>query len=101
MYHIFKKRDVDTTGGQVSDKQKVDMLSSKFNQFLLTTALVHCTVYERGLESCFRTEFMHILNVILSSAEHDCLFPSLHTLSKNVHKDGLFLDSATYKEMNL
>lgn len=81
MDHIFKKGNVDTTRGQVSDKQKVYMLSSKFDQFLFTTALVHRTVNERGLESCFRTQLVHILNVILSSAEDDCLFPSLHTLS--------------------
>jgi len=101
MNHIFKKGDINTTCSQVSHKQKVHVLFSKFDQFLFTTALIHSTVNKRRLKSCFGAQLKQVFNMILCSAENDCLFTSLHSLSKNVHQYCFFLYSPTYKEMDL
>ena len=89
MDDIVKERDVDTTGSQVSDYQKVDLLLSKQCQPLFTGTLVHGTIDEGALEASLDRKLIHILHMIARGSKDDGLLVGiriLNQLSHDVHQ---------------
>lgn len=83
--YIVKERDIDTTGSQVSDYQKVHLLLSEQCQPLFTGALVHGTIYEGALEASLDRKLIHILHMIACGPEDDGLLVGIRILNQLPH----------------
>ena len=101
MNYILKVRYVDTSGGEISNKQKICVLSSEFNKFIFSGSLIHRSINEVCFEPSLYRQFTQVLDMVSGGSKNNCLFTSLDPFSKSVHQRRLFFNWTDYKKVNL
>ena len=99
MDDVLKEGDIDTTGGQIGDKQHLDELLPELVELILTGSLIHRTEDVVAGEASLLADLVQVLDMVLGRTEHNRLLVQLDVLPQDVEESGFLLGRSDHVEV--